>query len=77
MATAWDRVAEEYRAYLELAGYSAADFNGASFNRAGTYNEFVTFNQQQQQDGKLLVVFVFLYSNVAANTEMLLYSFLN
>jgi hypothetical protein len=54
MATPWDRIKAEYRAYLEAAGYSADDFNDPSFKRADAFNAFNAFKQQQRQrNGKV------------------------
>lgn len=48
MTTPWERIDDEYRTYLENAGYSAEDFNNSSFNRAEAYNLFTAFNRSKQ-----------------------------
>ena len=52
MATPWDRIEEAYRAYLLRVGYSAAEFNDHSFNRAVAFNAFEANKQQQQANGE-------------------------
>jgi hypothetical protein len=47
MATPWECIEEDYRAFLQAAGYNADDFNETSFQRAGTYIAFHQFQQQQ------------------------------
>lgn len=49
MATPWNRISEEYRAYLEAAGHSADEFNEPSFKRTEAFNAFSAFKYQQAQ----------------------------
>jgi hypothetical protein len=48
MATPWESIEEDYRAFLQAAGYNADDFNESSFKRGETYIAFHQFQQQQQ-----------------------------
>ena len=48
MTTAWDRIEEEYRNYLEACGYSPEELNNPSFDRTKAFNNFDEFKQQQQ-----------------------------
>lgn len=47
MTSAWDRIDEDYRNYLERSGYLADDFNSPSFDRAKAFNNFDQFKQRQ------------------------------
>ena len=44
----WDRIGEEFRAFLEGAGHIADEFNDITFNRTGAFKEFKEFKQKQE-----------------------------
>jgi hypothetical protein len=48
MATAWDRIDDEYRAYLIKSGTTPDEYNHFSFRRLGYLFEFESFKEQVQ-----------------------------
>jgi len=81
MTTPWDRIKDEYRAYLTAIGYTADEFNElATAERAILFNTFEGYQQQQRQqqpldnDNLANAVFV-LYENTNSTPDPIAIAF--